>query len=126
MAKGRKQRGISSKNTNLEPTIEPIAEVFTEPITVVPAESAVETKSIPQKTKQIGDLDEKVKIYIEDYVYTYLYQYAKTKMSSEKVAFLVGRQYQLNGLDTLVISGAILGKHSEMVDGTEPYKMAMS
>ncbi len=84
-------------------------------------DTTLEPKTIPQKTKQIGDLDEKVKIYIEDYVYTYLYQYAKTKLSTEKVALLVGRKYQLNGQDTLIISGAIEGKYSKHIDGIEVF-----
>lgn len=77
--------------------------------------------TIPQKTKQIGDIDPHIKIYIEDYVYTYLYQYAKSQISQEKFALLVGKHTVIDGLDIIIISGAIRGKFSEKINGIETF-----
>lgn len=77
--------------------------------------------TIPKKTKQIGDIDPHVKIYIEDYVYTYLYQYAKSQISQEKFALLVGKHTVIDGLDIIIVSGAIRGKFSEKVNGIETF-----
>ena len=66
--------------------------------------------SMPTKTKQMGSIENGVKIYMEDYVYTYLYQYGRSGGGREKLAVLVGRHYVVDGQDTLVVSGAIQGK----------------
>ena len=66
--------------------------------------------SLPSKTKQMGSIENEVKIYMEDYVYTYLYQYGKSGGGKEKLAALVGRHYNVEGQETLIISGAIQGK----------------
>ena len=44
--------------------------------------------SLPSKTKQMGSIENEVKIYMEDYVYTYLYQYGKSGGGKEKLAAL--------------------------------------
>lgn len=61
----------------------------------------------PTNIKQIGSIDSHMKIYIEDYVHTYIYNYAKTKGNSEKLAILLGKHYIKDGVDVLVISAAI-------------------
>lgn len=61
----------------------------------------------PNNVKQIGAMDDEMKIYMEDYVYTYLYQYAKSGGCSEKMAALVGRQMYIDGENVILISGAI-------------------
>lgn len=75
--------------------------------------------SPPTKTKQMGSIEHRVKIYVEDYVYTYLYQYGKSGGGREKLAALVGRHYVIEGQDTLVISGAIQGKATVQRNGME-------
>ena len=52
--------------------------------------------TFPSNVKQMGNIDKKLKIYIEDYAYTYLYQYAKTGGGSEKLAVLVGGHTCIN------------------------------
>ncbi len=61
----------------------------------------------PSNVKQMGAMDDEMKIYMEDYVYTYLYQYAKSGGCSEKMAALVGRQMCIDGENVVLISGAI-------------------
>lgn len=75
--------------------------------------------SAPAKTKQMGSIEDHVKIYMEDYVYTYLYQYGRSGGGKEKLAALIGRHYVVDGQDTLVISGAIQGKKTIQKNGVE-------
>ena len=75
----------------------------------------------PMNIKQMGNIDRETKIYVEDYVYTYLYRYAKTRGKSEKLAFLAGRHYSINGQDTVVISGAVEGRYSAVENGNEAF-----
>lgn len=75
--------------------------------------------SIPAKTKQIGSVEPYVKIYMEDYVYTYLYQYGRSGGSTEKLAALIGRHSVVDGQEMIVISGAIQGKGSTQMGGVE-------
>lgn len=76
---------------------------------------------LPEKTKQMGALESKIRIYIEDYVYIYLYQYGKCNGGKEKTAALVGRHLEINGEDSVIISGAIQGKGSEEKNSTEGF-----
>lgn len=80
-----------------------------------------ESSTLPEKTKQMGALESQMRIYIEDYVYTYLYQYGKSNGGKEKIAALVGRHLEINGEDSVVISGAIQGKGAEHKNGVESF-----
>ncbi|WP_304509248.1 LysM peptidoglycan-binding domain-containing protein [Anaerotignum sp.] len=80
-----------------------------------------ESSTLPEKTKQIGALESQMRIYIEDYVYTYLYQYGKSNGGKEKVAALVGRHLEMNGEDSVVICGAIQGKGASQKNGVESF-----
>ena len=75
--------------------------------------------SAPAKTKQMGSVENHVKIYMEDYVYTYLYQYGRSGGGKEKLAALIGRHYVVDGQETLIISGAIQGKATIQQNGVE-------
>ena len=77
--------------------------------------------SLPSKTKQMGSIENEVKIYMEDYVYTYLYQYGKSGGGKEKLAALVGRHYNVEGQEILIISGAIQGKGTTQENGIERF-----
>lgn len=48
---------------------------------------------MPDNIKPIGDLECDYAIYLEDYVYTYLYQYALVDLSTENSAVLLGQFY---------------------------------
>ncbi len=78
-----------------------------------------ETKqlSFPAKVKQMGAIDNRIKIYMEDYVYTYLYQYGRSSGNTEKVAALVGRYMKIEEQDVLLICGAIQGKYAVQENG---------
>jgi len=74
---------------------------------------------LPTNIKQIGSIGEGLKIYMEDYVSTYLRQYAESGGHGERVAFLVGKNMVIDGQPYIFINGAIQGKHSEFVDNME-------
>ncbi len=71
----------------------------------------------PTNIKQIGDVDSDFRIYIEDYVYSYLLQYAEAGGNDERIAALVGRCMLIDGQTVLFINGAIQGKYCEMDKG---------
>lgn len=75
--------------------------------------------SVPARTKQMGSIENHVKIFVEDYVYTYLYQYGRSGGGKEKLAALIGKHYEIEGQDVLVISGAIQGKGTVQQNGVE-------
>ena len=76
---------------------------------------------LPANVKQIGSIDDGLKIYVEDYVNTYLRQYAEAHGYSEKIAFLVGKYIVIDACSYIFISGVILGEHSEYVDNMEVF-----
>ena len=73
--------------------------------------------TLPTNIKQIGSIDDGLRIYVEDYVCTFLHQYAEAGGYSERLAFLIGRQLVIDGQPILFISGAIHGKHTEEYEG---------
>ena len=75
----------------------------------------------PTRVKQMGSIEGNVKIFLEDYVYTYLYQYGRSGGGREKLAALIGRHYVVNGQETVVISGAIQGKGTVQENGVERF-----
>jgi LysM repeat protein len=74
-------------------------------------------EALPKNVRQIGDAKEGDRIYIEDYVYSYLQQVACEEKVSEQIAFLIGRNYTYNDQNVLMIDGAIKGSHTEKVNG---------
>ena len=74
--------------------------------------------TLPSKVRQMGAVEGKVKIYMEDYVYTYLYQYAGSNGGREKLAALVGRHMVVDGQDTVIICGAIRARYTEENNGS--------
>ena len=73
--------------------------------------------TLPTNIKQIGSIGDGLRIYVEDYVCTFLHQYAEAGGYGERLAFLVGRHLMIDGQPILFISGAIHGKHTEEYEG---------
>lgn len=73
--------------------------------------------SLPKNIKQMGNIDDSLKIYMEDYVFTYLQQYSKSSNGEERIAILIGDNYTIDGNDVLFINGAIKGEHTIVEDG---------
>ena len=39
--------------------------------------------AMPKRTKQMGGIEQRLRIFVEDYVYTYLYQYGRSGGGAE-------------------------------------------
>lgn len=76
---------------------------------------------LPTNIRQIGTAGDGLKIYVEDYVCSYLRQYAESGGHTEKVAFLVGKYMVIDGEPYVFVSGAIQGKFSEYKDNMESF-----
>ncbi|HHW67502.1 MAG: hypothetical protein PWP07_153 [Epulopiscium sp.] len=76
-------------------------------------EEIEETKrSFLDNAKLVGEVPTGIHIYLEDYVYTYLYQYSKLNRGEEKGAALVGYYTEEFGEKMAIINGAIQFKSS--------------
>jgi LysM repeat protein len=73
--------------------------------------------ALPKNMKQVGEATNEKKVYIEDYVYTYLHQYAAKSNEQEQIAFLVGERKICEGEEVLLIIGAIAIKDTIIVNG---------
>lgn len=74
--------------------------------------------TIPKNIRQMGEPEEKRKIYVEDYVVTYLKQYAKEEILNSRGAVLLGDAQEQEGVSYLFIRSALeLAEHA-VADGT--------
>ncbi len=71
---------------------------------------------LPTNIKQIGNIDDNIRVYIEDTVYSYLMKLSESK-EQECIAALIGRCMIIDGKTVLFINGAIQGLYSEMEKG---------
>lgn len=85
------------------------------------SENAPKDFKFPANIKQMGNVDKDLKIYMEDYVYTYLYQYARSYGGGEKLAVLVGRYVIVDNAQVVLISGAIQAKDTVKDKDTEVF-----
>jgi len=76
---------------------------------------------LPSNIRQIGAIADGLKVYMEDYVCTYLKQYADTGGHTEKLAFLIGKEMVIDGQRYVFISGAVQGKYSAPDEGGEVF-----
>jgi LysM repeat protein len=76
---------------------------------------------LPANIKQIGSIGEGVRIYIEDTVCSYLYEYGASGGYQERVALLAGRYMVIDSQPILFISGAVQGRHTEVVNGLDVF-----
>ena len=73
--------------------------------------------TLPANIKQIGSIGTGLRIYMEDYVCTFLHQYATSGGYDERLAYLVGRHMVIDGQPFLFISGAMYGLYAEQMEG---------
>lgn len=62
------------------------------------------TVQLPNNIRQVGTPGEKIKIYIEDYVMTYLNQMTGEKPALQKAALLLGEKVKKESTDIYFIS----------------------
>jgi len=78
--------------------------------------------TLPTNIRQIGNTDGlSMKIYMEDYVCSYLKQYAESGGHTEKIAFLVGKYMIIDAVPYVFVHGVIQGVHSEYIDNMESF-----
>ena len=77
----------------------------------------MEQFELPANIKQIGSIGDGLRIYMEDYVCSYLYTYAEAGGYQERVAVLVGRYLVIDGQPILFVNGAVQGKYTEVRNG---------
>lgn len=65
------------------------------------------TVKLPNNIRQVGTPGEKIKIYIEDYVMTYLNQMTGEKPPGQKMALLLGEKVRKEDIDIYFISAAM-------------------
>ena len=81
--------------------------------------------TLPTNIRQIGKTEgQAMKIYVEDYVCSYLKQYAESGGHTEKIAFLVGKYMIIDAVPYVFVHGVIQGKHSEYADNMESFTEA--
>ena len=71
----------------------------------------------PTNIRQIGSIGDGLRIYIEDYAYTYLKQYVEAGGYDERIALLIGRHMIIDENRVLFINGAIQGIYAEQEQG---------
>jgi hypothetical protein len=68
---------------------------------------------MPKNIRQIGTAPDKKKIYIEDYVMTFLRKIAEPGNTSARGAILLGQHFRDEDMETIFISGAIEAQNLE-------------
>ena len=84
-------------------------------------------REFPKNVKQIGNVSDEPKIYMEDYVDTYLNQLKEKAVEESVAAVLTGEILKMNGQDVVYIAGAlrlsqILVEGSEMMIGEQVWE----
>ena len=74
--------------------------------------------TIPKNVRQMGEPEEARKIYVEDYVVTYLRQYAKEDIQNPRAAILLGSAQEQEGIPYLFIRSALELAQCTGADGT--------
>jgi len=74
---------------------------------------------LPVNIRQIGSVDDRLRIYVEDYAISYMKRFAESGGDSDRLAFLVGKFMVIDGQSYLFICGAVQGKYTVRDDGAE-------
>ncbi|GHU58346.1 hypothetical protein AGMMS49975_24860 [Clostridia bacterium] len=77
----------------------------------------MEDFEFPTNIKQVGSIGGGIKIYVEDYVFSFLRQYAARGNYDERLALLVGRSIVIDNVPVVFISGAVSGEYLSDEDG---------
>lgn len=76
---------------------------------------------LPKNVRQIGEPEERRKIYIEDYVMTYLKRFAGQEALNSRIAVLLGSAERMGGIPYLFIRSAVGLKELEYSEGGIPF-----
>ncbi len=81
----------------------------------------IKKATLPESVKQIGAIENDLRIYMEDYVYTYINQYARTNGAKEKLGILLGNHILSEGKNAIIINGFIQAKNTNSERGSESF-----
>ena len=73
---------------------------------------------LPKNIRQVGKPGEKMKIYVEDYVITYINQIARESADQQCLAVLLGRVGKMKGETVAFINGAVKARNVSVQDDT--------
>lgn len=62
---------------------------------------------LPKNIRQIGENEEGIKIYLEDYVNTFIHRCITSEENENITGILLGQRERINGIDYLFIKGAV-------------------
>ena len=71
-------------------------------------------RQFPKNVRQVGNVSDEPKIYVEDYVDTYLNQLRQKAIDSPVGAALIGEIMSVEGQNVVYISGALRMKELEV------------
>ena len=71
-------------------------------------------KQFPKNVRQIGNVCDEPKIYVEDYVDTYLNQLRQKALDNPAGAVLMGERHEQEGQEVVYILGALQMKELEV------------
>jgi hypothetical protein len=75
---------------------------------------------LPNNLKQVGNIDLRAKVYLEDYVNIFLREYCLESINNnfgDRLAFLIGSNFLNQEENIILISGAIEVKYTQVIDG---------
>ena len=73
-----------------------------------------EDMRLPKNLRQVGQVSDRKRIYIEDYVMTYIKQLATKSYGTYQVAVLLGQTQVRDNIDTIFVSGAVAVKDADV------------
>lgn len=77
-----------------------------------------ENNTLPTNVKQVGTINDRTsRIYVEDYVCTYIDRYSRSEPSKEKIGILIGKTIEVDDAEALFISGVVQGKYTIKKNG---------
>lgn len=76
---------------------------------------------LPTNIRQIGGVDDRLRIYVEDYAISYLKRFAEAGGDSDRLAFLIGKYMVIDSKGYLFVCGAVQGKFTRRDDGAEVF-----
>lgn len=74
-------------------------------------------RELPKNVRQIGEVKNGQRIYMEDYAYTYLHQFAAHNKKEEQIAFLIGEQAVIDKEQVILIHGTVKGQYLRRDNG---------
>lgn len=74
-------------------------------------------RELPKNVRQIGEVQSDERIYMEDYAYTYLHQFAAHNKKEEQIAFLIGEKVIIDEEQVVLIHGVVKGEYLKRENG---------